>query len=495
MALIGNFSSGILTVAGDSLDNSITLSRNGAGTLLANGGAVTILGGTPTVANTSLIRVFGLGGNDILTLNETFGALPKAEIYGGGGNDIITGGSGNDSLFGQGGGDTLLGKGGFDVLSGGSGNDVLTGGDADDKMFGQGGDDRMIWNPGDDNDVMDGGSGTDTAEINGGNGLEEFSITANGTHVRFDRITPAPFNIDIAATENVVLNAFGGDDKITAVGNLAALTKLTIDGGTGNDTILSGNGADVLIGGDGIDFIDGNQGNDAAFLGTGNDTFNWDPGDGSDIIEGQDGIDMLVFNGSNINENINISANGTRALFTRDIAAIAMDMNGMEQISFNALGGADNINVHDLSGTGIQNVAINLAGFLGGGIGDGAADTISIDGTAGDDVISFSVVNGVISVLGLPGTVTITGFEAGDRIVINGLGGEDVIDASGLAGMLLTLNGNEGDDVLIGSAGADILNGGADDDILVSGGGADILDGGTGDNLIIPSALAFELLA
>ena len=81
----------------------------------------------------------------------------------------------------------------------------------------------------------------------------------------------------------------GGDDTFSATGNLAALMKITVDGGAGNDTIVGGNGSDMLIGGDGNDFIDGQQGNDIAFLGGGNDVFQWDPGDGSDIVEGQDG--------------------------------------------------------------------------------------------------------------------------------------------------------------------------------------------------------------
>ncbi len=63
---------------------------------------------------------------------------------------------------------------------------------------------------------MEGGAGDDTAEVNGGNGAETFTITANGTRVRFDRVTPAPFSLDIGTTEHLVLNANGGDDVITA---------------------------------------------------------------------------------------------------------------------------------------------------------------------------------------------------------------------------------------------------------------------------------------
>ena len=39
---------GTLTVFGDNLDNTIDVSRNAAGTILVNGGAVAVLGGTPT---------------------------------------------------------------------------------------------------------------------------------------------------------------------------------------------------------------------------------------------------------------------------------------------------------------------------------------------------------------------------------------------------------------------------------------------------------------
>ena len=63
--------SGSLTVFGDALDNNIVVSRDAAGKILVNGGAVTVLGGTPTVANTSLISVFGLAA----MVNPLFVAL------------------------------------------------------------------------------------------------------------------------------------------------------------------------------------------------------------------------------------------------------------------------------------------------------------------------------------------------------------------------------------------------------------------------------------
>src|SRR5215813_6552650 len=70
---------GVLTVLGDAGNNTITVSRDAAGNLLVNGGAVAIRGGTATVANTSLIQVFGQAGNDQISLDETNGALPAAK--------------------------------------------------------------------------------------------------------------------------------------------------------------------------------------------------------------------------------------------------------------------------------------------------------------------------------------------------------------------------------------------------------------------------------
>ena len=148
--------------------------------------------GTPTVANTDLIEVFGLDLNDVITLDQTNGTLPAADLFGGNGNDQLTGGSNGDSLFGDAGGDSLFGRGGIDELFGGANDDVLTGGDANDTMYGEDGNDRMIWNPGDDNDVMEGGAGTDIAEINGSNGAETFCIAADGTRVSLRRGSRPP---------------------------------------------------------------------------------------------------------------------------------------------------------------------------------------------------------------------------------------------------------------------------------------------------------------
>jgi len=180
---------------------------------------------------------------------------------------------------------------------------------------------------------------------------------------------------------------------------------------------------------------------------------------------------------------MDISANGGHATLTRNVANITMDLDNVETIDVQAKGGGDNITVNDLSGTDVSKVKIDL------GDADGASDTVVLNATNGDDVITLTNNNGVITVSGLAAEVTITGFEANnDRIVINGLGGDDVIEASGLSGLQLTADGGDGADVLIGSHGNDTLLGGAGDDVLIGNGGQDVLDDGTGDNVILNAA-------
>jgi Ca2+-binding RTX toxin-like protein len=487
MAISASFLSGarVLSVFGDGLGNTISASRNAAGNILINNGAVAIVGGNPTVANTDLIQLFGQGGNDTITVDETNGPMPAAQLFGGDGNDTLTGGSANDLLFGQSGNDTLLGKGGNDQLFGGDGNDTLTGGAGDDQVFGQAGNDRMVWNPGDGTDLFEGGDGTDTAEVNGGNGAENFILTANGSRVRFDRVSPGPFTLDIGTTENFVLNMNGGDDVFTAGNGLAGLINLTVDGGAGNDTITGGDGNDTLLGGDGNDLIVGGRGSDTARLGAGDDEFVWNPGDGSDVVDGEDGFDTLEFNGANIAENMSISANGNRALLTRDVGTVSMDLGTMERIQIAALGGADNFVINDLGKTDVQQVAIDLSATAGSGIGDGAADSVTVNGTSAGNQITVAGAGGSVTVTGLSAQVTLTGTEgANDSLVVNTLGGSDTINAAALAAgqIKLTIDGGSGNDTILGSAGDDTLFGGDGNDFVGGNQGSDSAFLGAGND-------------
>jgi Ca2+-binding RTX toxin-like protein len=250
--------------------------------------------------------------------------------------------------------------------------------------------------------------------------------------------------------------------------------------------INGGTGTDVLTGSAGDDLLNGGSGNDTMNGGDGNDTFVWNPGDGSDVLRGGAGTDTLLFNGADASETAVLSADGGRAVFTRDVATITMTMDDVETFDFNALGGADTVTINDLTGTDVKHVNVDLAASIGGTTGDGQDDTIIINGTAGDDTITLSIENGALVINGLASKITIEHFDLNDTIRIAGLGGDDAIDASGIGanGPKLIIDGGDGDDVLIGGDGNDTILGGLGDDVLLGGPGQDVLDGGPGNNVV-----------
>jgi Ca2+-binding RTX toxin-like protein len=227
------------------------------------------------------------------------------------------------------------------------------------------------------------------------------SPTSVGVDVGEDGTTD--FTFDRSAFTAIDIQTLGGDDDVRIQSGLTEPT--TINGGAGDDTLLGGDEADVLIGGPGNDVVDGNRGSDTARLGGGADVFQWDPGDGSGSVEGQGGDDRLAFNGSNAGEKVEVSANGGRVLFTRDIAAIALDLDGIEHVGFRALGGTDTIAVGDLSGTGVKSVDLDPSATGGGP--DGAADAVFVDGTARRGVVQVTLSGSQVSVAGLPAATAI----------------------------------------------------------------------------------------
>jgi Ca2+-binding RTX toxin-like protein len=551
---------GVLTITGDDQDNTLAVSRDAAGTLLvlANSSPLAIAGGRATVANTSLIRLAGLEGNDTLLINEANGALPAANLLGGEGEDFLSSGSNVDELDGGPGSDTLRAGGGNDRLFGGPGDDTLIGGTGVDQFFGGEGDDLIIWNPGDASDLVEGEAGQDTMLFAGANVSEIVDISAVGQRLRFfrnpaaivmdcDGIEKVDFraaagndavtindltgtqvthvSIDLISTATnqtnaVVINATATNDQITVttstngmdiVGLSAAVTviggqqdidELVINALSGTDTVDAsdveagaidltlngGAGNDLLIGGAGNDLINGGQGADVMRGGAGDDTFPWFPGDASDVVEGEAGQDAMRFIGAGGDEAVDISANGQRLRFFRAPGAITMDCNETELIQFEALGGADTITVNDLAGTGVNRVNLDLAIPQGSGVGDNGADTIVINGTTNNDVVTITGSTAGVEVLGLSAIVSIVGSELTlDQLVLQLLTGDDIADASNLqAGIIkLILGGGLGGDVLIGGAGDDTLFGDEGDDVLNGGPGLDALDGGPGDNVVL----------
>ena len=300
----------------------------------------------------------------------------------------------------------------------------------------------------------------------------------------------ADFSFERREIAKIAVDARPGDDLLRVDDSNGPFTDsipTTLDGGAGNDTLGGGAGAEILLGGDGNDSIDGNGGADTAVLGAGDDTFVWDPGDGSDVVEGQDGTDTMVFNGAAGDEQVTLSANGTRLKFFRVQANITMDTAGVERVDFNALGGADLVTVNDLSATDLTAVNVDLASSLGGTAGDGQADRVVVNATDGDDSINVSGDAGGIKASRLATTVNILHPEAGDRLDVNALAGRDSIDASGLAAgtIQLFLDGGAADDRLAGGQGNETLLGGDGNDSVDGNGGNDRAALGSGDDTFV----------
>ena len=508
---------GELKVTGDDQDNNIVISRTAGGTILVNNGAIPIVNGPATIANTNHLHLVGADGNDNISLDETNGALPDAALFGGTGNDSLVSGSGIDFIQGEAGNDT--------ILMGAS-------------------DDTFSWNPGDGSDVVDGQAGSDDMVFNGNNLAEQFNFTDTGVgspfhHLQFTRDVGS-VSLDLNRLETISLNTFGGADIITVndqaatdltnlnidlngaslsgdgeidsitingtegddigeigafdantrvgalvgvapfvniTGSDGATDKLTVNELGGNDGLdalslpggligLSVNGGadnDTIEGSDGNDAITGGAGNDSVLLGAGDDSFVWNAGDGSDIVEGNAGTDTINFNGSNDPENIDVAANGSRLRITRDIGNVVMDVDGFEQVAVAPFGGADNVVVNDLAGTAVTHVKVKLNG-------DGLPDstTINASNVADAIVVGGDFSNGV-TISGLAAQVQVVGaIGASESLIVNALGGADTIDASALQAntLNLALNGGAGADTFTASEGDDVIDGGTQTDTI-----------------------------
>ena len=336
----------------------------------------------------------------------------------------------------------------------------------------------------------------------------EVDVGADGTaDDSFDRNTFTAIDV----------TAGGGDDEVRIDQSGGAFTDeaLTINGGSGDDTLRGGSGAEALLGGTGNDLVDGNQGADLALLGGGTDTFVWDPGDGSDTVDGEGGDDALDFNGSNAAENIDIAANADRVRFTRNVGSIVMDLDGIEALDFAAAGSSDNVVVGDLTGTDVETADVDLAAIGGGG--DGQPDTVIARGTAGPDSVQVNEGDEPLVIGGLAAETRVAGGEQQDSLTADGGDGLDTAIYEGSASAdtisvvpnlteVLTISpgttpfgtsaieelrvrGRGGADTLAVSGGQVpathlTLEGGRDDDTVLGGGGDDLLRGGKGDDVV-----------
>jgi Ca2+-binding RTX toxin-like protein len=483
----------------------------------------------PATTTAPHVTIDGGDGNDTLTGDR--------------GGDTLDGGAGTDTLTGGPGADTISGGPGNDTASMGAGDDqfVWNPGDGSDIVEGQDGSDSLVFNGSNANENFDlSANGTrarlsrdvgavtmdlnglehvDVASLGGNDTLTVNDLTGTGVQtVTHDLASASGGTTPDTGTDHTIVNGTANADSVAISGSagtaqvtgLAAavdvvhadpsVDQLTINGLAGADTISAsslasdsvqlilngGDDNDVLTGSAGNDLVNGGRGTDTALMGAGDDTFVWNPGDGNDVVEGQAGNDRLQFNGANVSENIDISANGSRVRLSRDIANITMDLNGLEEIDLAVLGGADNVTVNDLSGTGMTKVAADL-GAIGGG-DDGAADQVIVNGTSAADTIRATAAGaGSVQVTGLAAEIDIAHANpTQDQLSVNGLAGDDQINGSGLTtqSILFRADGGDGNDFIVGGDGNDVLLGGNGDDVIFGGPGIDTIDGGPGNNTI-----------
>ncbi|HYU83782.1 MAG TPA: hypothetical protein VEK80_03165 [Kribbellaceae bacterium] len=352
----------------------------------------------------------------------------------------------------------------------------------------------------------------------------EVDLGADGT---------ADFAFDRSLFTSIAVNGAGGVDRMTADsanGPFTDTEATTLDGGSDGDALIGTIGAERLVGGAGDDVLSGGLGADIVVAGDGADLVTWEPGGGSDTVDGGTGADRLQFQASNASETIGLTPTAVgHVRLSRDIAAVALDLAGVEAVDLRLFGGTDTVTAADLAGTGLNTVTADLAGASGDdaqtdevavpagvvvgrdgtatvvdGLGTrlrvvngGSGDRVHVTGTSAPDervTVAGTDAADDITALISDGDVLVQGATPGLEFRISGAdlldfklaGGDDSYTTIGsVAGLVsLHVDGGDGADVISGGAGPEAMSGGPGDDLLMwqPGGGSDTVDGDAGND-------------
>jgi Ca2+-binding RTX toxin-like protein len=407
------------------------------------------------------------GGSGVNTFNDS--GSGDITIFGGAGNDKITGGSGHNVIYGVGGNDTLSGGLGSATIFGGAGADSITGGAAGNNEV------YLVEAPA----FLSAGSST-------GNLLDASAVTT-------------PMTLDLNGFQKVYGGSGGNTFTDSGSGDI------TIFGGTGDDNITGGSGHNVIYGIAGNDTLNGSSGSATIFGSTGTDSITGGAA-GNNIIYLQ-AVPAFVTSGGGTNNILDASA--VTADMTLDLTNLGFqkvyDGSGNNEVTYS--GSADII----LFG-GAGNELFNFSGSSGHNLmtGGGGQDTM-FAGPNGDTMMGGA---GSVTVFGGDGHDSITGGAAGNNAIylheapafVDGGGGTgNLLDASAVTtDMNLTLTGfqkvyggsgndtltvNGSDDVTIfGGAGNDSITGGSGHNVLYGEGGDNTLSGGAGSATIFSSS-------
>jgi Ca2+-binding RTX toxin-like protein len=289
-----------------------------------------------------------------------------------------------------------------------------------------------------------------------------------------------------------VINAGIGDTLLGGDGNdviIGGTGNDLISANAGNDSVFGNGGDDVILGGSGDDFLDGQAGDDTLagqggkdtlIGGLGNDTFQWNIGDGDDLVSSLDGYDRMHVTGTSAADAISIGKLGPRlqVISGGNVLTINADI---RTVTLDLGNGDDVVTVGNLAGVGLTVLTIN--GGDGNDSLDASADVqgdvhLRLNGDNGNDRIIGSVNDDTID--GGAGRDTLFGGSGSDTI----FGGADN-DAINGGGGDDSLTGDAGNDTLIGGDGNDSLVGGLDNDSLNGQAGADTIEGNTGRDTLL----------
>jgi Ca2+-binding RTX toxin-like protein len=526
-----NVHSDVEEIIGGAGNDQLTGSPNGS-ILIGNGGMNTLIGlaaadvifagpnGDLIIGNGGADLLFGGAGNDTIFAGDSTGdplavgpapsGIPGANIFGAGGNDSIVGGVGDDFIDGQDGNDTI---------HGGSGNDTVYGETGADYLFGDFGDDSI--NGGIDNDSIGGGAGNDTVDAGDGDDLVQKDLADPVTGVTSTApagvpLMPVVISIDpITNDDNPPLPDPNPPAPSTDPG-----PGDSVDGGTGNDTLIGGplddtlngdDGSDSIVGNDGNDVINGNDGDNTMVGGNGDDTIGG--GTGSNQMEGDAGDDVFI-NGNGLPDTVDGGDGTNIAQFDpagedsiTNIQIISDPEPAIISSPVDGAGGSFTNLITDappspiLQASVVDSSIVNDITPVTSAVALDGTGTLTIDDSAATTahtvVISQSGTNLVLS--GTDGSPTFP-IASVKKIVMLGGSGADFFWVNGV-NIPVSMNGGAGDDSLIGGSANDTLVGGdgndhiegqLGNDSMEGDNGNDSLFGGPGNDYMDGGTLAFQ---